>query len=185
MTEIHELISKRWSPVAFDSRPVEYDKIHLLFEAAKWAPSANNNQPWRFIFATKDMPEYEVFLDLMSEMNRVWASTAPLLVMGLAQVVSTYKNRPNRLGYYEAGMAVSNLLLQATAMDLVVHQMAGYDYERAKEALVIPSRYEPTAIMAIGYKGDPSILPKEVASREKNERTRMQISEFLISGKCK
>jgi nitroreductase len=185
MSEIHELISKRWSPVAFDSRPVEYDKIHLLFEAAKWAPSGNNNQPWRFIFATKDMPDYEVFLDLMSENNRVWASTAPLLVLGLAQVVSTYNNRPNRLAFYEAGMAVSNLLLQATAMDLFAHQMAGYDFERAKEALVIPSRYEPTAMIAIGYKGDPSILPKEVASREEGERTRMQISEFLISGRCK
>lgn len=185
MTEIHELISKRWSPVAFDSRPVEFDKIHLLFEAAKWAPSANNNQPWRFIFATRDMPEYDVFLDLMSENNRIWARTAPLLVMGLAQVVSTYKNRPNRLAFYEAGMAASNLLLQATAMDLFVHQMSGYDLEKAKESLVIPSRYEPTSIMAIGYKGDPSILPADVASREERERTRMQISEFLVSGKCK
>jgi nitroreductase len=185
MTEIHELISKRWSPVAFDPRPVEYDKIQLLFDAAKWAPSANNNQPWRFIFATKDMPEYEVFLSLMAERNRIWASTAPLLVMGLAQVVSTYKNRPNRLAFYEAGMAVSNLLLQATAMDLYVHQMSGYDHERAKELFVIPSRYEPASILAIGYKGDPSLLPEDLASQEEQERSRMQISDFLITGRCK
>ncbi len=185
MTEIHELISKRWSPVAFDPKPVEYDKIQLLFDAAKWAPSANNAQPWRFIYATKDMPEYDVFLDLMSERNRIWASTAPLLVMGLAQLVSTYKNRPNRLAFYELGMAVSNLLLQATAMDLVVHQMSGYDHERAKESLVIPTRYEPAAIIAIGYKGDASQLPDDLAAQEKQERTRMGISEFLVSGRCK
>lgn len=185
MDEIHELISQRWSPVAFDSKPVEYEKIHLLFEAAKWAPSANNTQPWRFIFATKEMPDYKVLLDLLNKDNQVWAKTAPLLVLGLAQVISTYKNRPNRLAFYETGMAVSNLLIQATFMDLLVHQMAGYDADRAKETLVIPTRYEPAAMMAIGYKGDPSQLPSKVAAREERERTRMEISKFLVQGKCK
>jgi nitroreductase len=185
MAEINELILKRWSPVAFDPRPVEFDKIHLLFEAARWAPSSNNAQSWRFIFATREMSEYEIFLDLMSRKNQVWAKTAPLLVLSLAQVISTYKNRPNRLALYETGMAVANLLLQATSMDLFVHQMAGYDHEKAKEVLVIPTRYEPAAMMAIGYKGDPSTLPKEVAAWEKRDRTRKEISEFLISGRCK
>lgn len=185
MAEINELILKRWSPVAFDSRPVEFEKIHLLFEAAKWAPSGNNAQPWRFIYATRDMPDYKVLIDLMSKTNRVWAQTAPMLVLALAQVVATYKNRANRLAFYETGMAVSNLLLQATSMDLFVHQIGGYDYEKAKEVLVIPTRYEPAALMAIGYKGDPSILPAKVAAREEKERTRMEISKFLVSGKCK
>ena len=185
MNEIHELISQRWSPVAFDPKPVEFDKIHLLFEAAKWAPSGNNSQPWRFIFATKEMPDYEALFDLLTEPNQVWAKTAPLLVLGLAQVISTYKNRPNRLAFYETGMAVSNLLIQATHMGLMVHQMAGYDVERAKETLVIPTRYEPVAMMAIGYKGDRSQLPAKVAAREDQERTRMEISKFLVQGKCK
>ena len=185
MAEINELILKRWSPVAFDPRPVEFEKIHLLFEAAKWAPSGNNGQPWRFVFATRDMPEYKVLLDLMSEKNQEWAKTAPLLVLVLAQVVSIYKNRPNRLAFYEAGMAVSNLLIQATSMDLFVHQMAGYDHEKAKDVLVIPTRYEPAAMMAIGYKGDSSQLPEKVAAWEKRERTRMEVSKFLVSGKCK
>lgn len=121
----------------------------------------------------------------MAESNRTWAATAPLLVMPLAQVVSTHKNRPNRLAFYEVGMAVGNLLAQATAMGLLVHQMGGYDVERAKEELVVPSRYEPMSIMAIGYKGDPSQLPKELAIRETKERTRMEISKFLVQGKCK
>ncbi len=185
MAEINELILKRWSPVAFDPRPVEYEKIHLLFEAAKWAPSGNNAQPWRFVYATRDMLEYEVFINLLTKPNSVWAKTAPLLVLALAQVVSTYKNRPNRLAFYETGMAVSNLLIQATDMDLMVHQMAGYDQEKAKEVFGIPSRYEPTAMMAIGYKGDPSQLPEDVAARENNERTRMDISKVLFAGKCR
>ena len=131
------------------------------------------------------MSDYKTFIDLMSEVNQQWASTAPLLVMPLAQVISTYKNRPNRLAFYETGMAVGNLLAQATAMGLMVHQMSGYDVERAKETLVIPTRYEPMCIMAIGYKGEPASLPSDVAAWEKRERTRMEISKFLVQGKCK
>jgi len=185
MVGIHELITERWSPVAFDSRPVNHDQMHLLFEAAKWAPSARNAQPWRFIYATKEMPDYQVLLDLLDDQNQVWARTAPLLVLALAQVVSTYKNRPNRLAFYETGMAVSHLLLQATHMGLYVHQMSGYDWVRAKKTLVIPTRYEPTAMMAIGYKGDPAQLPREVAAREDRKRERMEISKFLVAGRCK
>jgi nitroreductase len=185
MDKVHKLITDRWSPRAFDDRAVDYDKIHLLFEAAKWAPSSRNAQPWRFIFATKEMSDYKVFIELMSEVNQQWASTAPLLVMPLAQVISTYKNRQNRLAFFETGMAVGNLLAQATAMDLMVHQMSGYDHERAKETLVIPTRYEPMSIMAIGYKGEPAKLPSDVAVWEQRERTRMEISRFLVQGKCK
>ena len=185
MDTIHKLISERWSPVAFDSRMVEFDTIHLLFEAAKWAPSSRNGQPWRFIFATKDMPDYKVLLSLLTDQNQIWASTAPLLVLPLTQVISTYKNRSNRLAFYEAGMAVGNLLLQATYMNLLVHQMSGYDVERANEELVIPSRYEPMAMMAIGYKGDVAQLPDSGTAWEKRKRTRNEISKFLVSGKCK
>jgi nitroreductase len=185
MDKINKLITDRWSPVAFDSRPMDYDTIHLLFEAAKWAPSSRNGQPWRFIFATKDMPDYKLLLSLLSEKNQVWAQTAPMLVLPLAQAISTYKNRPNRLAFYEVGMAVGNLLIQATQMGLMVHQMGGYDEIRAKEELVIPTRYEPMAMMAIGYKGDVAGLPKDVAAWEKRKRERMEISKFLVSGKCK
>jgi len=185
MDKLHNLITDRWSPVAFDSREVEYDSIHLLFEAAKWAPSSRNAQPWRFIFATKDMPDYKVLLGLLTEQNQIWASTAPMLVLPLAQVISTYKNRPNRLAFYEVGMAVGNLLFQATHMGLMVHQMGGYDVERAKEVLVIPTRYEPMAMMAIGYKGDVAQLPDNGTAWEKRNRSRDEISKFLVTGKCK
>ena len=185
MEKIHELITQRWSPRAFSPKPVEFEKLHLLFDAAKWAPSSRNAQPWRFIYASKDMSEYELLFDLLEEGNKKWAASAPLLVLTLAQTISTYKNRRNRLAYFEAGMAVSNLLLQATYMGLFVHQMGGYDVEKAKEVLVIPTRYEPMAMMAIGYKEGTEKLTKEDEFWEKRDRTRMEISKFLVSGKCK
>ncbi len=180
MERLHELITGRWSPVSFDPKPVEAYKVQLLLEAARWAPSGRNAQPWRFVVAVKNTPEYEVLFDLLAEGNQVWAKTAPLLALSIAQVISTYKDRPNRFAFYETGMAVANLLLQATHMNLHVHQMGGYDVERAKEVLELPARYEPAAMMAIGYKGDPSQLPAEVAAREKNVRTRMETSKILV-----
>jgi len=183
MEKIHHLITDRWSPKAFDDRPLDMKQIRLLFEAAKWAPSGRNAQPWRFIYATREMPEYEVFLDLINEDNRIWAARAPLLVLPLAQAISTYKNRRNRLAFYETGMAVGNLLIQATAMGLYVHQMGGYDAVRAMTVLGIPDRYEPMAMMAIGYKGDPGRLPGDVAAWDYRERTRMETDQFMIRGK--
>jgi len=185
MNKINKLITDRWSPMAFDERAVEPDKIQLLFEAAKWAPSSRNAQPWRFIYTTNEMPEYPIFLALMSEYNRIWASTAPLLVMPLAQTISAYKNKPHRLAYYDVGMAVGNLLVQATALGLFVHQLGGYDFERARDVLAIPAEFDPMTILAIGYKGDISKLPEKYAEREQKERTRKEISEFVVQGKCK
>jgi len=184
MQTVNELITNRWSPVAFDPSPVEKEKILLLFEAAKWAPSSRNMQPWRFIYATIDTPEYDLLFGLLKDRNKVWAKTAPLLVLSLAQTISTYKNRPNRFAFYDTGMAVGNLLVQATYMGLYVHQMGGYDKERARKVLNIPGSFEPAAMMAIGYKGDPATLPEEVAAREKKERTRKELGSFLVAGKC-
>ena len=185
MDTIHKLITDRWSPVSFATQDVEYEKIHLLFEAAKWAPSARNAQPWRFIYTTREMSDYKVFLDLMSEANQLWASAAPLLVLPLAQVISTYKERPNRLAYYETGMAVGNLLVQATALGLMAHQLGGYDVERAREILRIPTRFEPMSMIAIGYEGDHTNLPPDkVDTWNKRDRSRMETSEFVVRGSC-
>lgn len=185
MDTIHNLITERWSPVTFAARDVEPEKIHLLFEAAKWAPSARNAQPWRFIYTTREMSYYRVFLDLMSESNQLWASAAPLLVLPLAQVISTYKNRPNRLAFYETGMAVGNLLVQATAMELMAHQLGGYDVERARETLLIPTRFEPMSMIAIGYEGDHTNLPPaKVDAWNERDRSRLEISKFVVRGSC-
>ena len=182
MEKVHDLIMDRWSPVAYDPRPVSRETIERLIDSAKWAPSGRNGQPWRFIYAVTGTPEYELMFGLLNEGNRVWARTAPLLILPVAQVVSTYKERSNRLALYETGMAVANLLVQATYMDLYVHQIGGYDREKAREVLQLPSRYEPAAMMAVGYKGDPSQLPPEVAAREEHERTRMETAQLLFRG---
>lgn len=179
---MHPLILGRWSPKAFDMKPVEQAKIDRLFEAAGWAPSGSNAQPWRFLYATREMPEYDIFFELINKDNQVWAGTASMLVLALAQAISTYKERPNRLALFETGMAVSNLLLQATYMGLFVHQMAGYDHRAAKRVLSIPERYEPATMMAIGYKGDRNQLPADQAAWEDRERVRMGLDRFLIRG---
>ena len=179
----HKLIYNRWSPVAFDPKPVEHEKILALFEAARWAPSSRNAQPWRFIYGTSGLPAYDVLFDLLNEGNKIWARTAPLLVLGLSEVISAYKDRPNRFAFYDTGMAVTNLLIQATNMDLFVHQMGGYDMEKARQVLGFPSRFEPASMMAIGYKGDPAQLPEDVVSRELQKRERKDLKEILIAGK--
>jgi nitroreductase len=183
MDKVHALITERWSPVAFDPRPVPGEMIELLIEAARWAPSGRNGQPWRFIYSTAGTPAWRLMFNLLDRGNRVWAGTAPVLLLSLAQVISTYKERPNRLALYETGMAVANLLLQATHMGLYVHQIGGYDREKAREVLEIPDRYEPAAMMAIGYKGDPGQLPPEVAEREIGERKRLETEALLFLGK--
>lgn len=183
MDKVHALITDRWSPVAFDPRPVSDETIRLLIGAARWAPSGRNGQPWRFIYSTAGTPEYDVMFDLLNRGNRVWARTAPVLLLSLAQVISTYKDRHNRLALYETGMAVANLLLQATHMGLFVHQMGGFDHEKAREVLEFPMRYEPAAMMVIGYKGDPRQLPPDVADRENKERTRKDTETLLFRGK--
>ena len=180
--EPHHLITDRWSPVAFDEREVEIEKIESLFKAAMWAPSSRNMQPWRFIYVSKSHADYQSAFDLLVEGNKTWAITAPVLAISIAETISGYKNRSNYYAIYDTGMAVCNMLLQATHLGLFVHQMGGYDMERARVVFKIPDRFEPIAMMAIGYKGDPAVLPESEASREKGKRIRNDMSEHLFEG---
>ena len=171
--------------MAFSGKPVEQEKLDALFEAARWAPSSFNAQPWKFMVAPKGGDLYPVLFELLYDINKQWAITAPVLALSMAEMVAPGRIKENRFAFHDTGMAVANLLAQATASGLMVHQMGGYDAEGAKKVLNLPVRYEPAAMMAIGYKGDPAQLPAEVAKWEERERTRMEISKFLIAGKCK
>jgi nitroreductase len=180
---IHDVLKRRWSPRAFDERLVEADKLQSLFEAARWAPSSNNEQPWRFIAARKDRElEWNRLHACLVEGNRKWAYRAPVLILSVASLNFEDDGKPNRHALYDTGMAVENLVLQATALGLVAHQMAGFDVEQARADLKIPAGYEPVAMIAVGYHGDPAILSDRLRERELQPRSRQPISEWTFSG---
>jgi len=180
---IHDLLKRRWSPRAFGERAVEADKLRSLFEAARWAPSSNNEQPWRFIVATRDHEtEWNQLLACLVEGNRKWAFRAPVLILSVASLNFEDDSKPNRHALHDTGLASENLVLQATALGLAAHQMAGFDVEKARIDLKIPAGYEPVAMIAVGYPGDPASLPDRLRERELQPRSRRPISEWTYSG---
>jgi nitroreductase len=180
---VNDLIRNRWSPRAFADKPVPAEVLRSLFEAARWAPSSNNEQPWAFLVATKDdAKNFEKSLGSLVEFNANWAKKAPVLVIAVAKLAFAKNKAPNRNAQYDVGAASLQLALEATARGLVVHQMAGFDPETAKEAYDIPEGWEPIAAMAIGYPGDASSLPEPYQTREKAPRTRKPMREFVMSG---
>ena len=181
---IHNDISARRSPLAYSNIPLEPEKIYALFEAARWAPSSFNEQPWRFIYALKEDPaEFETLLDSLIEGNRVWAKNAPMLVLSIARMVFSRNGRPNKHAFHDVGLSVGNLLLQATSMGLMVHQMGGFSIEKVKQGLAIPEGFEPVAMMAIGYPGNVEELPEDLRSREMQQRVRNPLEKFVFKGK--
>ncbi|HQY57094.1 MAG: nitroreductase family protein [Nitrospira sp.] len=181
---IHALLQRRWSPRAFDERPVEPDKLRSLFEAVRWAPSSSNEQPWRFVVATKeDQVAYDRLLACLVEGNRKWAFRAPVLILSVACMNFEDEGKPNRHAFHDVGLATENLLLQATALGLAAHPMAGFDLEKARADLKIPSGYEPVAMIAVGYPGDPAALPEYLREREVTSRERKPATEFVSNGR--
>jgi nitroreductase len=179
---IEDLIARRWSPRAFEERSIEPDKIKSLFEAARWAPSSNNEQPWRFLVATKDNQSDHVrLLSCLSEGNAKWAFRAPMLMLSVASLYFEDDGKANRHALHDTGMAVENLVLQATALGLQAHQMAGYDVEKARRECQIPSGFEPVAMIAVGYPGDPAMLPDYLRERELKPRERQPIGDFVFA----
>jgi len=180
---IHDLLARRWSPRAFAERPVESDKLASLFEAARWAPSSSNEQPWRFIVATKDdRVAYDRLLACLSEGNRKWAFRAPVLLLSIARLHFEEGGHANRHAFHDAGMALENLLLQATALGLVAHPMAGFNIEQACADLKIPSGFEPVTAVAVGYPGEAALLPDHLQQREANPRERNLSTELVYAG---
>ena len=176
---IHELIRERWSPRAFSERPVEREKLHSLFEAARWAPSMANLQPWHFIFATKEHPEEHTrFVNILNERNSAWASSAPVLIL---VVVKLYDNPGyEHASLFDAGMAVGNLLTQAVELGLVTHQVLGLDPQKAIADLHIPEGYAPHTMIVVGYPDAPDRLPEHLRQRESAPRDRKSLDEFVF-----
>ena len=182
--ELHPMIAQRWSPRAFDSKLVEPEKLAQLFEAARWASSCFNDQPWAFVVATKDdTVNYQKMLECLVPANVVWAQVAPVLGLVVAQKNFKHNGKPNAWGEYDAGQAAATLVLQATALNLVVHQMGGFDAVKAIATFNIPETAKPVAAIAIGYEGNSSDLSLELQEREKAARSRQSLTSFVFTGK--
>lgn len=181
---IHDVLSERWSPRAFDSRAVEPDKLRSLFEAARWAASSYNAQPWYFIVATKDDPKnFNRVLESFVEFNQGWAKKAPVVGLSVAGLKFENNGQPNRHAFHDVGQAAANLALQATALGLQVHQMAGILPDKARELFSIPEGYEAVAGFALGYPGDAASLPDQLRERELAPRVRKPLKSFVFGGK--
>lgn len=178
---IHALLRRRWSPRAFSEQPVSPEHLRSLLEAARWAPSSNNEQPWNFLLATKEIQaDYERLLSCLRNTNQMWAHLAPILMMSVAKLV-TDGGEPNHHAFHDVGLAVGNLVVQATAFGLMVHQMAGIYPDKVRELYGLPAEYEAVAAIAIGYPGDPAVLPERFQQRELAKRSRKPIGDFTFA----
>lgn len=177
-----EVIQKRRSQRAYADKPVESEKIHSLFEAARWAPSSLNEQPWFYIYATKNQDSlWNKIFESLKEGNKSWAAHAPLLILSLARKNFLRFNSPNPSARYDLGAANGFLSLQAAHLGLNVHQMAGFDAQIAIKNLGVPDLFEPVIVMAIGYPGDVDKLPENLKLRESAPRERYIEQEFVMN----
>lgn len=184
--EIHypvtDVIRKRKSIRAFSTDTVDQEKINSLFEATRWAPSSTNEQPWVFIYATKNQPDtWNKLFEPLNEGNKLWAKDAPLLILSLARKNFTRYPGPNAHALYDLGGANAFLSLQAVDLGLQVRQMAGFDAEKARELLQIPDEYEVGVMIAVGYPGDPATLPEHLQKRESAPRERFLQDVFVMT----
>lgn len=179
---IHELIANRRSPRAFSDQPIESAKLLSLFEAARWSPSSANEQPWRFIVATKDDSRvFSSLVESLKEGNRRWADRAPMLVLALAQSTYSKTGSAYRHSWYDLGQSVAHLSVQATALGLAVHQMGDFDSDKARQLLSIPEEFAPVIMFAVGYLDHPGTLPDDLRKREQAPRSRKRLQDFVYT----
>jgi nitroreductase len=181
---VHQFISKRWSPCGFEDRDVSKRDLLSLFEAARWAPSCYNEQPWRYIVARRVEPrEFEKVLSCLVEPNQAWAKESPVLALGVTSLRFSNNDAPNRHAFHDLGLATANLSMEATARNLFVHQMAGILPDRARELFGIPEGFEAVTGFAIGYLApDIDSLPPAIQERDRSPRTRRPLEETVFTG---
>jgi nitroreductase len=182
---IHDLLTRRWSPRAYDvNRPVTRAQLAALLEAARWAPSCNGVEPWRYLVwdRTRDEAGFQRAFECLTESNKRWVKNAPLLMLSIASPDPLSGGRPNRYSQHDTGMASLSLVLQAVALGLVAHQMAGYDAEKARSAFDIPAECTPMAMIAVGYQASPDVLDEETRKKELAPRQRKPLNERFFEG---
>lgn len=179
--DIESIFVERWSPRAMTGEAITPAELNRLFEAARWAPSSYNEQPWRFLYARRDTPHWQKFFDLLLPANQAWASTAGALMLLVSNQNFSRNQKPNRVHVFDAGSAWENLALQGSRMGLVVHGMAGFDVDKAKADLNVPGDFSVIAMIAVGRPGDPSKLHESLQGAEK-PTGRKKVAEIAIEG---
>lgn len=184
--DVLAIIRERWSPRAFDAtRPVSREDLWRLFEAARWAPSSRNEQPWRFVVTHRqDSPEaFQALLSSLSSGNQSWAGAAPVLILIAVQLAVEQTGEMNRTAYYDTGQAVAFLTLQAQSQGLAIRQMEGFSHAVARDVCKVPEGFEPAVAMAVGYPGSPEVLVSEQhRASELTPRRRRKASDFVFNG---
>lgn len=178
---ISPLILNRWSPRAMTGEEISDQELMKLFEAARWAPSSYNNQPWRFVYAKKNSSHWATFFDLLALGNQEWTKNAAVLVVIVSHTIFEYDKRPSRTHSFDAGAAWENLALQGSIDGLVVHGMEGFDYELAQQKLNIPEEYSVEAMVAIGKYGNVEQLPKKLQDVD-FPNDRKPLAELVFEG---
>jgi nitroreductase len=174
---IDDIFLDRWSPRAMSGEEIPEADLMTLFEAARWAPSSNNNQPWRILYARRSGEHWPLFFDLLVDANKVWARNAAALLVFISKTTFDHNGKPSVTHSFDTGAAWQNLALQGFMKGYVVHGMQGFDYERARESLNIPDGYRVEAMVAIGRPGDKESLPEELRKREvPNDRRKLEQS---------
>lgn len=184
MFPIHELLASRWSPVGFDRRPVEPHKLQSMLEAARWAPSSRNGQPWRFVVGIRGQDDtFDRLADCLAGRNREWAPVAPVLILAVAMTVWPLSGKAHVHAMHDVGLATENLLLQGFACGLHCHPMGGFDAARVTELLGMPEDARPTTMIAVGYRGGTDHLSESLGRNDEQPRVRRPLSETVYGGR--
>jgi nitroreductase len=178
---VEDLILRRWSPRAFAARAVSDIDLATVFTAASWAASSYNEQPWRFLVGRSGDETWNKILLSLTPANQSWTKGAPVLYVAVAKKTFSHNDSPNRVAVHDVGAACSTLSLQATALGLHTHGMAGFDPEALRESFAIPSDYDPISCWALGYPGDPDLLPENYRNMELQPRTRKPLNAFVFT----
>lgn len=181
---VHPLILSRWSPRSMTGESIEDEELMSLLEAARWAPSCYNNQPWRFIYAKRDTPEWDHLYSLLVEFNQKWTANAAVLILVISHKVFEMNQKPSVTHSFDTGAACAYLALEGTARGLVVHAMQGFDYEKARDVCQIPDDFAVEAMIAIGKRGKKEDLPEEIQKKEVPSG-RKPLNELMMEGKYK
>ncbi len=176
-----DFIKDRWSPVVFSNKPVISSDLMSVFEAARWAPSSRNEQPWRFLYGHNGDEVFNQIYSTLMDGNKIWAKNAAVLIAVFSEKFSSFNQKPMKHYFFDTGSACTLLQIQAISMGIYSHTMGGFSSKKIVENFSIPDNLEPATVIAMGYLGNPNSAPKELAERDSTKRTRKDLKEIILN----